>query len=287
MITIAFTLIATALVIIPGYFLTSSVLVSTMETANEIRNDSFQIPEPNPSVKDWPLIGEQLFENWYEASSNIKKYSTKHKDVILDQGANLFSGFKGLVGALIVFALAFFIAIAFMYNSDKGYSTVQLFFTKLLGKDGEGIMLMSRDTVRSVVKGILLVAIIQAGLAFIGFKVIDIPAAGIFALLVLVAAIIQLPVTLVMIPAIIMAFSTSDTTPAIVFTIYCLAVGLLDNVLKPMLLGKGLKTPIIIILIGSIGGMLLHGIIGLFIGAVVLAVMHRIYNYWVNSTDLA
>ena len=84
--------------------------------------------------------------------------------------------------------------------------------------------------------------------------------------------------------AIILAFSTSNTTPAIIFTIYCLLVGLSDNVLKPMLLGKGLQTPMIVILLGTIGGMLMHGIIGLFIGAVVLAVMHRLYLYWLNTS---
>jgi predicted PurR-regulated permease PerM len=90
---------------------------------------------------------------------------------------------------------------------------------------------------------------------------------------------------LVMIPAIILAFSISDTVPAVIFTIYCVLVGLSDNILKPVLMGKGLKTPIIIILIGTIGGMLLHGIIGLFLGAVVLAVMHRLYLYWVHTPE--
>jgi predicted PurR-regulated permease PerM len=287
MVTVVFTLIATTLVLVPGYLLTSSVMASTMETANKIRTDTFQIPKPDPSVKEWPIIGVQLFDNWSEASKNIKKYSSKHKDVILDQGSTLFSGFKGFVGALVVFASAFLIAVVFMYYSDKGYSTVQLFSSKILGKDGDEMMLMSRDTVRSLVKGILLVALIQASLSFIGFKAIGIPAAGIFTFLVLVAAIIQLPVIIILIPAILLAFSISETTPAIIFTIYCLLIGISDNILKPLLLGKELKTPIIIILVGSIGGMLLHGIIGLFIGAVVLAVMHRMYNYWVNSEDLA
>lgn len=89
-----------------------------------------------------------------------------------------------------------------------------------------------------------------------------------------------------MIPAIILAFSISDTTPAIIFSIYCVLVGVSDNILKPIFLGKGLKTPMIVILIGTIGGMLLHGIIGLFIGAVVLSVMYRIYEYWVNDLKL-
>ena len=98
-------------------------------------------------------------------------------------------------------------------------------------------------------------------------------------------SIVQIPAMIVMIPAIILSFSISETTPAVIFTIYCVFVGLSDNILKPMLMGKGLKTPMIIILIGTIGGMLLHGIIGLFLGAVVLAVMHRLYLYWVQAPE--
>jgi predicted PurR-regulated permease PerM len=229
------------------------------------------------------VIGEKLYANWSAASEDIKAYSIAHKEVILEQGAKVLSGFKGFIGALITFIVSFLIAVVFMYNSDKGYNTALAFLNKLVGKDSEEIVHMSRDTIRSVVKGILLVAIIQAGLAFIGFKLIDLPAAGVFAFLVLIAAIIQLPALLIIIPAIILVFSYADTTPAIVFTIYIILVGLSDNLLKPILLGKGLKTPMIIILIGTIGGLLLHGIIGLFLGPVVLAVMHRLYLYWVTT----
>ncbi len=156
-------------------------------------------------------------------------------------------------------------------------------FRKLLGEDGEEVALISRDSIRSVVKGILLVALIQAVLAFIGFKAIGIPGAEIFALLVLIAAIVQLPVIIVMVPPVVLAFSMAEPTYAIIFMVYCILVGLADNVLKPILLGKGLKTPIIVILIGTIGGMLLHGIIGLFVGPVILAVAYELYIYWMRT----
>ena len=153
----------------------------------------------------------------------------------------------------------------------------------MAGDQGQDILTISRDTIRSVVKGILLVALIQTILALIGLKLAAIPAAGVFAFLVLVFAIVQIPVFLVLLPPIIISFSTLDTTGAVIFTVYMIAISLSDNILKPIFLGKGLQTPIIIILVGSIGGMLLHGIIGLFVGAVVLAVTHRLYSYWVLS----
>ena len=173
-----------------------------------------------------------------------------------------------------------------MFNADGGYSTSVKLANKLTGKNGEDIVIMSRNTIRSVVKGILLVAIIQSVLSFIGFKLIGLPAAGVFTLLVLFCAIIQLPVTLAVIPAIALAFSITDnTTYAVIFTIYIIIVSLLDNFLKPVLLSKGLKTPTIIIFLGAIGGVVLHGIIGLFVGTVVMALAHRFYIEWVSSSE--
>jgi predicted PurR-regulated permease PerM len=283
LITLLFALVVLSLFMVPAFFITTSAVESTREIADQLRTDSFQIPQPEERVKEWPVIGEKLYANWSAASKDIKKYSIAHKEVILEQGAKLLSGFKGFIGALITFIVSFLIAVVFMYNSDKGYNSSLAFLNKLVGKDSEEIVHMSRDTIRSVVKGIILVALIQAGLAYVGFKLIDLPAAEVFAFLVLVAAIVQIPALLVIIPAIILVFSYTDTTPAIIFTIYIILVGLSDNILKPILLGKGLKTPMIIILIGTIGGLLLHGIIGLFLGPVVLAVMHRMYLYWVTT----
>lgn len=282
--TVLYTLIMALLFIIPSYFIVGSVVDSTISTTSQIRSNEFQIPAPDEKVKEWPLIGNKVYDDWLEASKDIEKYSVIHKDFILEQGKALLSGFKGFMGALISFFISFLIAMIFMYKSEHGYKSAYSFLNKLVGEDDSKEMLqMSRDTVRSVVKGILLVALIQCVLSFIGFKAIGLPGAGIFAFAVLVTAIVQIPAILTMIPAIILAFSIADTTPAVIFAIYCILVGMSDNVLKPLLLGKGLKTPMVIILIGTIGGMLLHGIIGLFLGPVVLAVMHRIYVYWINA----
>ncbi len=281
--TILFTLLAAIIVLIPSYFILSSVFESTSLTADQIKNNELQIPIPDEKVKSWPLIGEKLYDEWHKVSDDSRNYAILHKDLLLEYGGGIVSGIKGFLGTLISFILSFLVAIVFMYHADFGYRAAIALFRKLVGSDNEEIVHMSRDTIRSVVKGILLVALIQAGLAFIGFKAIGLPAAGIFTLLVLVTAIIQIPAILTMIPAILIAFSIAETTYAIIFTVYCVLVGISDNLLKPMLLGKGLKTPMIVILIGTIGGLLLHGIIGLFVGSVILAVMYRMYGYWVHT----
>ncbi len=281
--TVIFTLLVAILLLIPSYFVLSSIFESTAMTVDQIKNNTLQIPLPDEKVKSWPLIGEKLYNEWHQVSDDFRNYAVLHKDLLLEYGRGVVSGITGFLGTLIAFIVSFLVAIVFMYHADSGYRAAIALFQKLVGSDNEEIVHMSRDTIRSVVKGILLVALIQAGLAFIGFKAIGLPATGIFTLLVLVTAIIQIPAILTMIPAILIAFSIAEPTYAIIFSIYCILVGISDNFLKPMLLGKGLKTPMIVILIGTIGGMLLHGIIGLFVGAVILAVMYRMYGYWVHT----
>ena len=281
--TTLFALILALLLFIPLYYLVDSIVSSSRGIVEQLQEGTFQIPGPDPSVSAWPVIGERLYGEWAAFSQNTQQYAIDHKEVILDKGGSLLKGLGGFFGSLILFVVSFLIAVVFMHNSEKGWVSSTAFLKKVVGDKAPEILLISRDTIRSVVKGILLVALIQALLALIGLQIAGIPAAGVFAFLVLVFAIVQIPVFLVLLPPIIISFSTMDTTGAVIFTVYMVAISLSDNILKPVLLGKGLQTPIIIILIGSIGGMLLHGIIGLFVGAVVLAVAHRLYSFWIQA----
>lgn len=283
--TFIFTLVSVLLLAIPAYYVLASIFESIAIIVDQIKSEGIQIPLPDLKIKSWPLIGERLYDEWYALSDNIEQYAVVHKDAILEYGKGFLSSVKGFLGTMITFIISFFIALVLMFNAENTYRSSLRLFMKLIGQEGEEVILISRDTIRNVIKGILLVAIIQAALAFIGFKAIGIAAAGIFTLLVLIAAIVQIPVILVMVLPILLAFSIAEPTYAIIFTIYCVLVGLADNVLKPILLGKGLKTPMIVILIGTIGGLLLHGIIGLFVGPVILSVVYQLYQYWIKKAD--
>ena len=120
-----------------------------------------------------------------------------------------------------------------------------------------------------------------------GFFLADIPGSPILILLVLILAIVQIPPHLIIIPVIIYAFPTMDTGVAIVFTIWSLLAGASDNLLKPLLLGRGVDIPMLIILIGAIGGMIAGGIIGMFVGAVILALTYQLFIDWMNWEDPA
>ncbi len=109
------------------------------------------------------------------------------------------------------------------------------------------------------------------------------PAAGLWALLVLLLAVVQIPTLLVLGPIIVYVFATGSTVIAVFFAVWSTAVGLSDNVLKPLLLGRGVDVPMLVILMGAIGGFILQGIIGLFVGAVVLAVGFTLFRAWLED----
>jgi predicted PurR-regulated permease PerM len=236
-------------------------------------------------VKEWPLIGDKFYNAWSSASSDLEYFISSYKDEIADSLSWFFGSFAGLLGSVVIGLLALIFAGVFMSSADSGYKTGVQFANRLRPGKGEEFMNMCTSTIRSVVKGILLVAVIQAVLAYLGFVVIGLPAASLFAIIVLIFAIIQLPVLIAMIPAIAIVFSYAESTPAIIFTIYAIIVSVSDGFLKPILLGKGLETPMLVILIGALGGMMLQGILGLFIGPVVLAIAFNMYTVWVSQGD--
>ncbi|MGI9531489.1 AI-2E family transporter [Lutimonas sp.] len=282
-VTSLFILVLVALIIVPTISLTGSVIDSGQEVYQSFDEGSLKVPPPADGIKEWPLVGEKLHAAWSNASTDLENFIVKYKDEIQNSLGWFFSSFAGLMGSVFLGLFALIIAGAFMSSADAGYQSGVDFANRLVAGKGKEFMDMCVSTIRSVVKGILLVAIIQAVLAYLGFLVIGLPAASLFALLVLIFAIIQLPPLIAMIPAIAIVFSYAESTPAIIFSIYAVIVSMSDSFLKPILLGKGLQTPMLVILIGALGGMMLQGILGLFIGPVVLALGFQLYTTWVGQ----
>ena len=281
LITSVFILVLLALIITPTINLTSSLIKQGKEIYAKFEEGNLKVPPPKENVKDWPVIGENLYASWSQASADLERFINTYQDQIADSLGWFFGSFAGILGSVAIGLIALIIAGVLMSTADSGYKAGVQFANRIRPGRGEEFMDMCASTIRSVVKGILLVAIIQAVLAYIGFIAIGLPAASIFAVLVLIFAIIQLPPLIAMIPAIAIVFSYAETTPAIIFTIYSIIVAGSDTFLKPLLLGKGLETPMLVILIGALGGMILQGLLGLFIGPVVLAIAYNLYLAWV------
>ena len=138
-----------------------------------------------------------------------------------------------------------------------------------------------------MVKGVIGVALILAFLHGILFALAGIPFPGVWTLLIFVLAVLQLPAIIVSLPVIIYMFSIKDTQAAVIWTVLFLVVGLSDNVLKPILLGKGAPVPMVVIFIGVVGGFILSGFIGLFTGAIVMSIGYKLFMEWINTENEA
>jgi predicted PurR-regulated permease PerM len=172
-----------------------------------------------------------------------------------------------------------------MMTSTGGGRLSRAIGQRLAGDKGAEMVDMAGATIQSVVKGVVLIALIQSVASGIGMLLMNVPLAGLWALLVLFVAVIQLPPSLILIPVIIYVFSISDNTVAnIIFAVYALVVSFADGFLKPLFLGRGVAVPMLVILIGAIGGMIAAGVIGLFIGAVILAVGYKLFEGWVEDS---
>ena len=154
---------------------------------------------------------------------------------------------------------------------------------RLVAQRSQDFVALAGLTIRTVAQGVIGVAVLQSLLAGIGLKLAGVPHAGVLAFAVLVLAILQIGSAVVLIPVIIWIWATKDFAVALPLTIYLLVVGLADNVLKPILMGRGLNTPMLVIFIGVLGGMLAHGILGLFVGPIILAVTWELIMAWIRE----
>ena len=156
---------------------------------------------------------------------------------------------------------------------------------RLLGERGREWGDLSILTVRSVANGVVGVAIVQAGLAVVGMLFMHVPLAPLWAVMIMFLTIIQLPALIVIGPVIAYVFSYADGVGATIFAVYMLIVGGIDGVLKPLLMARGVDIPMLVILVGAIGGMMLMGMIGLFIGAVVFALAYKLFMVWLDEVN--
>ncbi len=283
---IAFAVIGLAVVIVPAWLFVGSVVDSTASVRSALESGQFEITPPREKVKDWPVIGEKVYDNWLEASDNMEQFLADHAETVKTVLGNVFGKLAGIGLGVLQFVISTLIAAAFLANAEKVVYGLRLLFARLVGDDAEDFMKLSSATVSSVAVGVLGIAFIQAFLAGVGMTAVGVPAAGILALIVLVLAIAQLPPWLVLLPVILYVFSVEErTVVATVFAVWSIAVSFADMVLKPLMLGRGVEAPMLVILLGAIGGMIMSGIIGLFVGAVVLALGYKLLEAWVRDAE--
>ena len=185
-----------------------------------------------------------------------------------------------------MFIFSIIISGVFLCYAKESADYARKFFSRLINSSSLDVSALAAVTIRNVVRGILGVALIQSLCAAAGFFLAGIPYAGIWTLLCLILAIIQIGILPVTIGVLIYIWTTGNTTTAILLTIWMIPVGLLDNILKPLMMGKGAPVPMLIIFLGSLGGFMFSGFVGLFTGAVILSLGYRLFDVWLKGSDL-
>ncbi len=270
-------------IIIPSIRMVGSLVNGTKYINDRIQSNEIRVPPPPDNIDTWPVIGKSLKSIWHEASDNLKETLTRFHPQLKAMSLKVLKLAMGTGLGLLQFALSIVIAGVFMAHASGGGQMAKDLFVRLAGERGADFADISKQTVRNVVKGILAVALIQALLAGIGFLVAGVPAAGLWAFLCLFLAIIQIGLLPVVLPVIIYMFYSADTLTAGLLTGWLIPVSLLDNLLKPILLGRGAPVPMLVIFLGAIGGFLSMGFMGLFVGAVILSIGFKLFRVWLDD----
>jgi predicted PurR-regulated permease PerM len=279
---VLFVILALLLLVVPTFLLSDTLVTGVTGLARSLSEGALTIPMPPESVAGWPLIGEPLDKFWRLASVNLAGALSEIGPQLKVLGTWLLSAAAGAGLGILQFVLAIIIAGVILHHGESGKRVSYAIARRLAEEHGAGFIDLARATIRSVSRGILGVALLQSIMAGLGFLFAGVPAAGLWAFLCLLLSVIQIGILPVIIPVIIYVFATCDTTTAVIFLVWGLMVGALDNVLKPMLLGRGVNVPMAVIFVGAIGGFLASGIIGLFIGAVILVLGYELLLDWLD-----
>lgn len=277
--------VLSAFILVPTVIAAVSAASTVPELVSTVQSGDRQISPPPDRLKDLPLVGAKAHTLWTQASNDMPAFAKQYRPQLASFTKWLVAQAGALfVTVLLIVASIIFAAIALAYSVAARAFILSL-LAKVTGSRGSGEHYMSviGATIRSVANGVIGVAFVQALLCGIGFFVVGVPGAGILSILAMALGVVQVPVILVTLPAIIWAFAVKSTTIALIFMVWSIIAGLSDAALKPLMIGHGLEVPMPVILLGVIGGVMAYGLAGLFIGAVLLAVGYVLFMEWLNK----
>src|ERR1700731_1562786 len=251
-----------------------------------LADGSLTIPPPYESVQTRPFVGEGGYQIWYLASTDIRALLGQWAEQLKVIGSSVLA-IAGTAGLdLVKFIIGIFVS-GFLFVPGPGLVlSVKNAVRRIATDRTEEFVDLTGATIRNVSRGIIGISALQALLAGIGLLVAGVPLAGLLSFLVLLLGIIQVGPSVILLPVIIWSWFALAKSAAVIFTIYMVPVGLLDNVLRPLVMARGLSTPMPVILIGVIGGTLAHGLMGLFVGPIVLSIAWQLLVAWTrDGTD--
>ncbi|HXX40635.1 MAG TPA: AI-2E family transporter [Chthoniobacterales bacterium] len=275
------------LIITPTGLLMNSFADSVRNFIGAVQNNTLEIPAPSERVARWPIVGKEVYDTWSKAYADLPGlvHSMQPKIGVLAHRALAMVASIG--GGLLLFLASFIIASILMAYGESGSHTSKETFQRIAGLErGEALVKLSTATIRAVALGVIGVAFIQAILIGLALLFAGVPSAGVLSIIALVLGIAQVPALVITVPVITYIWSSGDYShwAAITYTVILLVAGMADNVLKPLMLGRGVAVPMPVILFGALGGIASGGILGMFVGATVLALGYHIFKVWIAST---
>jgi predicted PurR-regulated permease PerM len=275
-----------AVLVVPTAVLMNSFGDTVQDFVTRVQANAVEIPPPPDRVAAWPLVGAKLHTTWSRAHDDLPGLVQSLQPKIGELARAALAFVASIVGALLLFLAAVILAGIFMAFGEPAARACEAIFVRIAGKErGEEFAQLSTATIRAVAQGVVGVALIQALLVGLSLLIAGVPWAGVLAVIVLVLGIAQVPALIVTLPAIVYIWSSGNygSVEAIVYTVLLLVVGMADNVLKPLMLGRGVDVPMPIILVGALGGMAAAGILGMFVGATLLALAYQVFTGWVKE----
>jgi predicted PurR-regulated permease PerM len=281
------TLIVLAVFLGPATWLGIGLVEGLRSVSDHLTSGDIAIPTPPEGVRDWPLIGSQLYDYWSKASDNLAATFREIAPHLKPLAAPILSLAGSAGTGTIKFLLSVIVAGFLFPAGPRLVAAARNMLAHIVPERSQDFVALAGATIRTVSQGVIGVAVLQALLAGIVLKVVGVPNAGVLAFAILVLAIVQIGSLPIMLPVIIWVWTARDVGSAILITIILVLVGLADNLLKPLLMGRGLSTPVLVIFIGVMGGTLAHGIVGLFIGPIILSVAWEMMMAWIRTEDRA
>jgi len=272
--------------VVPTYMVSDKAIDSISTLTAIAKKGELNIPEPPQKIKEWPVVGGEVYKIWDGASKNLESTLKTFSPQIKEGALKLIGILSESLSLILISIVSIIIAVFLMLGAEKYTLFYKKISTRLIGQRGDEWANLTALTIRSVANGVIGVAVIQAVFALLGLVVMDIPFSIVIALCVMFLTIIQLPAIIIIGPVVALVLTQDTSTSAIIFSIYMLIVGASDGVLKPMLMGRGVDIPMLVVLIGAIGGMILMGMIGLFVGAVIFSLAYKLFMLWLDESSL-
>lgn len=245
---------------------------------------TMEIPSAPTWVEDLPMVGNSIAETWNRLAREDMAGLLVEVRPYIGRATTTFVSLAGSVGQVFVQMMLTIVMAAIMYAKGESMASAVLRFGhRLAGERGENSVRLAGLAIRGVALGVVVTALVQTLLGGIGLLVTGVPLSGVLTAVILIICIIQLGPAPVMIPAVIWLFATGKTRMGIVLSVFTVVVLLADNILRPILIRKGAPLPLLLILIGVIGGLLAFGLIGLFVGPAMLAVTYTLLIAWLDD----